>query len=44
MAGFNLDELMKADEDYAEQIDREKVEFAARAAEVDEAISMGASA
>src|SRR3954465_8680601 len=44
MAGFNLDELMKADEDYAEQIDREKQEFAARAAEVDEAIALGASA
>jgi hypothetical protein len=43
MAGFNLDELMKADEDYAEQIDREKQEFAARAAEVDEAIALGAS-
>src|SRR3954464_11121092 len=44
MAGLNLDELMKADEDYAEQIDREKQEFAARAAEVDEAIALGASA
>jgi len=44
MAGFNLDELMKADEDYADQIDREKVEFAARAAEVDEAIALGAQA
>jgi hypothetical protein len=44
MAGFNLDELMKADEDYAEQVDREKSEFAARAAEVDQAIELGASA
>ena len=44
MAGFNLDELMKADEDYAEQMDREKAEFAARAAEVDEAIALGANA
>jgi len=43
MAGFNLDELMKSDEDYAEQIDREKREFAARATEVDEAIALGAS-
>ncbi|HEX4655646.1 MAG TPA: ferritin-like domain-containing protein [Mycobacteriales bacterium] len=43
MAGFNLDELMKADEDYAEQVDREKAEFSARAAEVDEAIALGAS-
>jgi len=42
MAGFNLDELMKADEDYAEQIDREKQELAARTAEVDEAIALGA--
>jgi hypothetical protein len=44
MAGFNLDELMKADEDYAEQVDREKAEFAARAAEVDEAVALGANA
>jgi hypothetical protein len=43
MAGFNLDELMKADEDYAEQIDREKQEFEQRAAEVDEAIALGAA-
>jgi hypothetical protein len=43
MAGFNLDELMKADEDYADQLDREKREFAARASEVDEAIALGAS-
>src|SRR5881397_700095 len=43
MAGFNLDELMKADEDYAEQIDREKVELSERKAEVDEAIALGAS-
>jgi hypothetical protein len=43
MAGFNLDELMKADEDYAEQIDREKQELAQRKAEVDEAIELGAT-
>jgi hypothetical protein len=43
MAGFNLDELMKADEDYADQIDQEKREFAVRAAEVDDAIALGAS-
>ena len=43
MAGFNLDELMKADEDYAEQVDREKAEFSARAQEVDDAIALGAS-
>src|SRR5881275_19661 len=43
MAGFNLDELMKADEDFAEQIDREKQEFDQRAAEVDDAIALGAA-
>jgi hypothetical protein len=43
MAGFNLDELMKSDEDFAEQLDREKQEFEQRAAEVDEAIALGAS-
>src|SRR5881227_1987575 len=40
MAGFNLDGLMKADEDYAEQIDREKQELEQRAAEVDDAIAL----
>ncbi|HEU5034414.1 MAG TPA: ferritin-like domain-containing protein [Mycobacteriales bacterium] len=44
MAAFNLDELMKADEDYADLLDREKQEFAQRAAEVDAAIELGASA
>jgi hypothetical protein len=43
MAGFNLDELMKADEDYADQIDRDKQEFSARAQEVEETIALGAS-
>jgi P-aminobenzoate N-oxygenase AurF len=43
MAGFNLDELMKADEDQAELIDREKTELAARVAEVDETIAIGAT-
>jgi hypothetical protein len=43
MAGLNLDELMKADEDYADQIDREKTEFSARAAEVEQTIALGAS-
>jgi hypothetical protein len=43
MAGFNLDELMKADEDYADEIDRDKKEFAARATEVEETIALGAS-
>src|SRR5436309_6759836 len=43
MAGFNLDELMKSDENFAEQIDRDKREFAQRAAEVDEAVALGAT-
>jgi hypothetical protein len=43
MAGFNLDGLMKADEDAAEQIDREKAELAVRQAEVDNAVALGAS-
>lgn len=44
MAGHNLDELMKADEDQAELIDKEKAAMAARIAEVDETIAVGASA
>jgi hypothetical protein len=46
MAGQNLDDLMKADEDRAEEIDRAKADAAmnARIAEVDEAIAMGANA
>ena len=44
MAGHNLDELMKADEDQAELIDREKAAMAARVAEVDATIAVGASA
>jgi hydrogenase maturation factor HypE len=43
MAGLNLDELMKADEDYADQLDREKKEFGVRAQEVEETIALGAS-
>jgi hypothetical protein len=43
MAGVNLEELMKADEDQAELIDREKAEMKARVAEVDETIAVGAS-
>jgi hypothetical protein len=42
MAGFDLDALMKADEDQADLIDREKAEIATRVAEVDEAIAAGA--
>ncbi|HVU60929.1 MAG TPA: ferritin-like domain-containing protein [Mycobacteriales bacterium] len=44
MAGHNLDELMKADEDQADLIDQEKAAMAARVAEVDETIAVGASA
>jgi CHASE3 domain sensor protein len=43
MAGVNLDALMKADEDQAELIDREKAEMASRVAEVDETIAVGAT-
>jgi hypothetical protein len=42
MAGFDLDALMKADEEQAELIDREKAETDARVAEVDQAIAVGA--
>jgi P-aminobenzoate N-oxygenase AurF len=44
MAGVNLEDLMKADEDQAELIDREKSEQASRVAEVDETIAVGATA
>jgi hypothetical protein len=47
MAGVRLDDLMKADEDIAEQLDREKrfaAEEAARAREVQDTIEAGASA
>jgi hypothetical protein len=40
MAGVNLEDLMKADEDYADQIDREKAELAQRTAEVDGTIAL----
>jgi hypothetical protein len=43
MAGVNLEELMKADEDQAELLDRDKAELAARIAEVDETIAVGAT-
>jgi len=42
MAGVNLEDLMKSDEDYAERLDRERTELAGRVAEVDEAIAIGA--
>jgi hypothetical protein len=44
MAGVNLDDMMKADEEQAELIDREKAELLARAAEVETTIGDGAMA
>jgi hypothetical protein len=44
MAGVNLDELMKADEDQADLIDQEKAELVARAEEVHATIEVGAAA
>jgi hypothetical protein len=44
MAGINLDELMRADEDLAEQVDAEKRELASRRAEVDKIVAIGATA
>jgi hypothetical protein len=44
MAGVNLEELMKADEDHADKIDAEKRAMAARVAEVEETIAVGADA
>lgn len=41
MAGVDLDALMRADEDTAEAMDREKAELAAREAEVAETIAAG---
>ncbi|GAY17383.1 ferritin-like domain-containing protein [Mycobacterium sp. shizuoka-1] len=43
MANFDIETLMKADEDQAEQLDKSHAEMAARAAEVDEVIAAGAS-
>jgi hypothetical protein len=41
MAGFDIEALMKADEDQAESLDQAHSEMAARAVEVDEAIAAG---
>jgi hypothetical protein len=41
MAGVDLAALMKADEDVAESLDRERAELAARAAEVQQTIDLG---
>ena len=43
MAGVDLDALMRADEDQAELLDREKAELAARIREVDETIAAGSA-
>ncbi|MDQ1631368.1 MAG: hypothetical protein QOC80_1340 [Frankiaceae bacterium] len=44
MAGVDLAALMKADEDVAESLDRERDELAARQREVEETIAVGAAA
>ena len=41
MAGFDIEALMKADEDQADSLDKAHAEMAARAVEVDEAIAAG---
>ena len=43
MAGVNLDDLMRADEKVADDLDQEKRDLAARAAQVDETIAVGAA-
>lgn len=43
MAGFDIEALMKADEDQAEALDRAHAEMAERAIEVNEVIAAGAS-
>lgn len=43
MAGFDIEALMKADEDQAESLEKAHAEMAARAVEVDEAIAAGMS-
>jgi hypothetical protein len=42
MAAFNIDALMKADEDQAEALDEAHAEMVARVGEVDAAIAAGA--
>ena len=41
MADFDIEAMMKADEDQAEQLDKAHAEMAARATEVDEVIAAG---
>ena len=43
MAGFDIEALMKADEDQAEALDKAHAEMADRALEVDQMIAAGAS-
>ena len=43
MAGFDIEALMKADEDQAEALDTAHAEMAVRALEVDQAIAAGAN-
>lgn len=43
LAGSDIEALMKADEDQAESLEQAHAEMAARAVEVDEAITLGAS-
>jgi hypothetical protein len=43
MAAFNIEALMKADEDHADALDKAHAEMAGRALEVDEVIAAGAS-
>ncbi len=42
MAGIDLNAMMKADEEVAEQIDADKRELALRTAQVEETIAVGA--
>jgi len=44
MAGVDLAQLMKADEDVAEALDRERAEIAERQQEIDKVIDLGAAA
>jgi hypothetical protein len=43
MAGFDIEALMKADEDQADSLDKAHAEMADRALEVDQVIAAGAS-
>ena len=43
MAGFDIEGMMKADEDQAEALDKAHAEMVVRAAEVDEIITQAAS-